>query len=346
MKRVRTWLFDGAAGASLVLCTVAIGLWVRSEFVHDSYGYTINLAGSPPTMWVQYRTGLSTWQGEVWFVREAVGNNFDLEVYRKYWASRGLHFDPVGVGRWAYGDLIGGGQNVPADTFIEWLGFRAAHRQTPNNNGQWYRVQRYAVPFWAIVTMFAILPVQRFAIALRRALIRLLWRSVRIEPGHCRHCGYDLRATPDRCPECGTVPSKFPDDRRLPIYWSCNSVPELAWLPRARCKEIWRECRSRNSPEFWFWLAVALGWAAPFAIVDQPIFDLAYWIPAIAFPYWGIAVVVARHIRFAESLPEIRKRVDSVCPHCGRELRGTPDRCPERWTVPPKKDAGSGGPAT
>jgi hypothetical protein len=37
----------------------------------------------------------------------------------------------------------------------------------------------------------------------RRIMKRQLHR-----PGYCDHCGYDLRATPDRCPECGVVTEK------------------------------------------------------------------------------------------------------------------------------------------
>jgi hypothetical protein len=33
----------------------------------------------------------------------------------------------------------------------------------------------------------------------------LIARRKRRDPAHCQTCGYDLRASPDRCPECGTV---------------------------------------------------------------------------------------------------------------------------------------------
>ena len=57
------------------------------------------------------------------------------------------------------------------------------------------------VPYWFLLTIPAVLPagwVVGVGVRRRRAK-RLLRANV------CPSCGYDLRATPDRCPECGTV---------------------------------------------------------------------------------------------------------------------------------------------
>ena len=61
----------------------------------------------------------------------------------------------------------------------------------------WVRSWVTSVPFWAIIVVTLALPVS----VLRR---RVRDRRI-IREGRCRACGYDLRATPDRCPECGTV---------------------------------------------------------------------------------------------------------------------------------------------
>lgn len=52
-------------------------------------------------------------------------------------------------------------------------------------------------PLWSVTLLCAILPAVVFARALRR------WWNRRKAPGLCTGCGYDIRATPARCPECG-----------------------------------------------------------------------------------------------------------------------------------------------
>jgi hypothetical protein len=62
------------------------------------------------------------------------------------------------------------------------------------------REEVWAAPLPALACAFAILPVVRWR---RRLLPRHRYRT-----GVCSGCGYDLRATPDRCPECGRIPPK------------------------------------------------------------------------------------------------------------------------------------------
>jgi hypothetical protein len=59
------------------------------------------------------------------------------------------------------------------------------------------RSTTFFVRWWLIVILTAILPVARFG-----PLVWRQWRSEHAE-GLCPNCGYDLRATPERCPECG-----------------------------------------------------------------------------------------------------------------------------------------------
>ena len=59
----------------------------------------------------------------------------------------------------------------------------------------------FIVPLWALVAVTGLLPGARLAAHLVRQHTRR--RSVRT--GLCPACGYDLRASPEQCPECGAT---------------------------------------------------------------------------------------------------------------------------------------------
>ena len=78
-------------------------------------------------------------------------------------------------------------------TFLGFVIAHGAHGLVPDSALTANRLT-ICVPFWFIAAATAALPAAR--------LIRRLRRH---RPGHCQRCGYDLRATPDRCPECGAT---------------------------------------------------------------------------------------------------------------------------------------------
>jgi len=68
--------------------------------------------------------------------------------------------------------------------------------------GQDSMLWNLVIPFWLLTTLFVILPLCEIPV-----LILAFRKSLRDTFGHCPHCGYDLRASPDRCPECGQANS-------------------------------------------------------------------------------------------------------------------------------------------
>jgi predicted RNA-binding Zn-ribbon protein involved in translation (DUF1610 family) len=52
-----------------------------------------------------------------------------------------------------------------------------------------------SIPYWFVILTLVILPTIQF--------YRWLRHRRHVDQNLCRACGYDLRASPDRCPECG-----------------------------------------------------------------------------------------------------------------------------------------------
>jgi hypothetical protein len=88
----------------------------------------------------------------------------------------------------------------PRSGLLGKLGFWYVRTPSQKLAGPGNYYAEWGAPAWAVCLGLAILP----------AAWLVRWRRGRLRrrAGLCPTCGYDLRATPDRCPECGTAIQK------------------------------------------------------------------------------------------------------------------------------------------
>src|SRR6267142_948072 len=181
MKRLLRWIFSMVALISVLLGLVVAAIWVRSYWVGDTW-----LWYDPPPAGVcsnHLRLGHGYVQYVWWDVSRYSGLNRIAGYYRD---------DPANLDR--LDGQIG-------KTHLAFPGLRY-DRQPP----EWIIAQLHLA--WPVV-LTAIPPVL-WIVATRR-------RRRRARLGLCPVCGYDLRASPGRCPECGTLspPGNLPADSSL-----------------------------------------------------------------------------------------------------------------------------------
>jgi hypothetical protein len=175
MKR---WLFNLTAAVSLALLVALLILWMRSYRVGDDIG--INAASGS-------RYFLRTGGGEL--ALEAMsGDPPDPNRPRFQWTT-----DPR---------RTNGVYMIQRNSLVRRLGFwidRSSYRRS----GVTITSRSLMMPFLVPLLVAAVAPALWVRAERRR-------RKARHLAGHCSTCGYDLRATPDRCPECGAVPASAP----------------------------------------------------------------------------------------------------------------------------------------
>ncbi|HEY2587560.1 MAG TPA: hypothetical protein VGI81_17575 [Tepidisphaeraceae bacterium] len=173
-------LFTAASVLSLLMCVASLGLWVRSQSRSDE---AFRASGNDNWMLVSYHGAIYfrhvRWNWvrpvipsgtKVWWGKSQLGlREAEMVDYRPCLYRAGQ--DTL------YGVTLDGSWDGP----------------TTRVNGIFFEGR---VPLLAVAMICFVAPAVGFAEYTRR--------RKRTAEGRCLTCGYDLRASTDRCPECGT----------------------------------------------------------------------------------------------------------------------------------------------
>jgi hypothetical protein len=173
MRRVARFLFAWGSVASL-LFALAVGLlWLQSHREAAELGI---------------RTG-DFRHGDPWTI--GLGNDRGMLSVRRY----RVFGDPPDTRTFVDRTPREAFDGEPAAAGVDWAAATVDRGRPPQSKGHRWHVR---VPHWAVAAVLLVPP----AVWLLRH--RASRRRLRL--GLCPACGYDLRATPGRCPECGTLP--------------------------------------------------------------------------------------------------------------------------------------------
>ena len=178
MRRLARHLFTLSSAASLLLCVAVCVVWVRSYFVAE--GWTHVERPAEGVNFARFHTlGWSRGRALVARVMLEVGpdgrDELPRVVYRRADRPGQMLANRQTTGIWGR------------------LGFTREY--DPRIGG------RVTFPLWSVAAFGAALP--GVHLVGRWYLLRAARR--RTAAGLCPACGYDLRATPGRCPECGAA---------------------------------------------------------------------------------------------------------------------------------------------
>jgi hypothetical protein len=185
MKGLRRTLIDTAAWVSLALLAATLFLWVRGFWLDEHLRAYPDTAHRLHTvvLWT-YRNGFCLADMQAESTPENVAGYAQERSHTPRWTSR-----PGGGAGWERGF---------SPVNVRWKVAGFAWLRSPSGN-PWRPWRSFAFPAWFPALAFGVLPTL--------AVVRRLRR--RCHPaGCCQHCGYDLRATPDRCPECGRAANR------------------------------------------------------------------------------------------------------------------------------------------
>lgn len=193
MKRLCRWVFNGLAAVSMLLFLAMAISWVRSVSAFDEWDLLLSSQSGDVTF-----ISIETGRGRLCLDTGLVA----YSILRKRSPARTDDTQPE-FRHFSFEPLYPSGMdlNHPGIRGFSAKGFEFSFFRSDSMVRFEYRL---IAPMWAWMLLWAFLPAICGTLYKRRRSVEKRKRK-----GLCPSCGYDLRPTPDRCPECGiTVSAK------------------------------------------------------------------------------------------------------------------------------------------